>query len=76
MSWQRKYIQRVKQLLNVMTVQDLRQWTWRFMRLHALSGRRAGQFAIDLTGRWRLIVVIHETSGSLEIMEVTNHYDD
>ena len=70
----RKYIQRVKQLLNVMTVQDLRQL--RFMRLHALSGRRAGQFAIDLTGRWRLIVVIHETSGSLEIMEVTNHYDD
>lgn len=46
------------------------------MRLHALTGRRQGQYAVDLTGRWRLIVEIHEASNSLEVLEVTNHYDD
>lgn len=70
----RKYIQRVKQLIHAKTVQDLR--LLRSMRLHALSGRRAEEYAIDLTGRWRLIVEIQERSGSLEIVEVTNHYDD
>ena len=70
----RKYIQRVDELLDAETFQDLRQL--RFMRLHALTGRRDGQFAIDLTGRWRLIVAIGEMSDSLEILEVTNHYGD
>lgn len=70
----RKYIQRVDELLDAETFQDLRQL--RFMRLHALTGRRDGQFGIDLTGRWRLIVAIREAPDSLEIVEVTNHYAD
>lgn len=70
----RKYVQRVDQLLDAETLQDIRQL--RFMRLHALTGRRQGQYAVDLTGRWRLIVEIHEASNSLEVLEVTNHYED
>ena len=45
------------------------------LRLHRLLGRRQGQFAIDLTERWRLIVVRGEAANRLVIMEVTQHYD-
>jgi len=43
-------------------------------RLHALRGEFSGKHAIDLAGRWRLIVSIQGDMLTLE--EVSNHYGD
>ena len=46
------------------------------MRLHALKGSRTGEWAIYLTGQWRLIVTKGDTEEHMVIQEVSNHYDD
>ncbi len=45
-------------------------------RLHQLTGKRKGQFAIDLHGRWRLIVKPTADEDGLTVWEVSNHYGD
>lgn len=45
-------------------------------RMHPLRGARSSQMSIYLTGRWRLIVSRGDTSQSIIIEEVSNHYDD
>ncbi|MBA4181153.1 MAG: plasmid maintenance system killer [Anaerolinea sp.] len=44
------------------------------LRLHPLHGRRSGQWAISLTGRWR--VVVEPDGDGMMVIEVTNHYGD
>ncbi len=46
------------------------------LRLHPLDSPRDGQWAMDLTGRWRLIVIPSEDEEELTMWEVTNHYGD
>lgn len=69
-----RYGARVKVLLNASSFQAVREI--RALRLHALHGKRRGQFAITLNAQWRLIVQLGEEPNSVEIVEVTNHYDD
>lgn len=70
----RQYIARVRILRDAAAFRDL--WGYRALRLHPLAGPRQGQYAIDLTQRWRLIVVPGPTANQLVIVEVTQHYDD
>jgi plasmid maintenance system killer protein len=44
------------------------------LKPHPLSGHRRGQFAIRLSGQWRLIYEVHETGVvTVFILEVTPH---
>jgi len=70
----RKYVQRVKILLAANTLADLA--TPRSLHLHPLKADRAGQHAISLNDRWRLIFTYNKEDGTARIEEVTNHYDD
>lgn len=70
----RKYIQRLQTLQGAATLADLR--AFQALRLHALKGRRAGQHAITLKGRWRLILTYLPDEQALRVEEVSNHYDD
>lgn len=42
--------------------------------MHPLAGRLKGRYAIELHGRWRLIISI--TDESIRIEEFSNHYGD
>ncbi len=46
----------------------------RRLRLHPLRGDMRGLWAMDLVGRWRLLVTFQD-EGAL-VQEVSNHYDD
>ena len=70
----RKYIQRVNLILDTHSFDYLRRI--RSLRLHPLSGERAGQFSISLNRSWRIILAYDENEGSVRILEVTNHYGD
>ena len=69
----RRYIQRVETLYAVERFEEL--YTIRALRLHPLTGDRAGEYAITLIGRWRVIVV-SECDHQVHVKEVTNHYGD
>ena len=71
----RKYVQRVnliraaKNLDEVMVLPGL--------RCHPLKGKRQGQYAIKLTGFYRLIFTIDgDCLDIAQIEEVSKHYDD
>jgi plasmid maintenance system killer protein len=70
----REYIQRVGIMQAVRSFDELR--AIRSLRLHPLKGGRAGQHAIMLHGRWRLILTYMEAEQALRVDEVSNHYDD
>lgn len=71
----RKYIQRlnlIKVTADIEVLQELPA-----IRCHPLKGDRLGQYAINLTGFYRLIFTMEE--GSLTVVrieEVSKHYDD
>ena len=44
------------------------------LRLHPLTGDRQGQYALTLTGRWRLILTVAGDTAIIE--EVSSHYGD
>ena len=46
------------------------------LRAHPLDAPRDGQWALDLTGRWRLIVIPSADEEEMTAWEVTNHYGD
>ncbi len=69
----RRYIRRVATLYEMRDFSEVfRQPSW---RTHPLKGGRAGQYAINLTGQWRLIVTMSGTDGAVTVEEVSNHYD-
>ena len=69
----RKYIQRVGMLYNMPAFEGIKQA--RALRAHPLKGPQAGHWALDLTGDVRLIVVPSADGKSVEVKEVSKHYD-
>ena len=70
----RKYIARINELYSVPTFDEL--FNIRSLRVHPQKGNREGQFALALTGRWRLIVARGPKDDEVTVEEVNNHYDD
>jgi proteic killer suppression protein len=70
----RRYIERINLLYATDTFREL--YNYRALRLHPLHGEYAGRFAINLTGRYRLIIGQVYTEDHLVIYEVNNHYGD
>ncbi len=70
----RRYIDRISRIQSAATWEDVRQFVG--FRAHPLRGGRFGEWAIDLAGRWRLIVVPNPDGIAVSIEEVSNHYGD
>ena len=71
----RRYIQRIQLLRAAKSLDDVR--TLPGLDCHPLKGNRAGQFAVKLTGFFRLIFSLQ--GGALDIIcieEVSKHYGD
>lgn len=71
----RKYIQRINILKQVRNIDELAGLPG--LRCHPLKGERQGQFAVKLTGFYRLIFTLHGNALEIaNIEEVSKHYDD
>jgi proteic killer suppression protein len=71
----RRYVQRIQIVKNTRSVDELRRLPG--LRFHALSGNRDSQYAINLTGFYRLIVTLEGTKLQIvRIEEVSKHYGD
>ncbi|WP_421715550.1 type II toxin-antitoxin system RelE/ParE family toxin [Arcobacter arenosus] len=71
----KKYIQRIGILKSVKSFDDLYKIPQ--LKFHPLTGNRDGEFAISLTGFYRLIITKHgDTFDIAKIEEVSKHYDD
>ena len=70
----RKYIQRIKIIKATNNLDDLKKLPG--LRCHPLKGDRIGQYAINLTGFYRLIFTLEgEIMNIVMIEEVSKHYD-
>ena len=69
-----KYVSRVESLYAARDLQALYQN--RALRLHPLKGPEKGNFSIDLTGRWRMIIRPGASEEPITVREVSNHYGD
>ena len=65
---------RVLALQSARDFEDVRRLT--ALRAHRLTGTRRGQWALDLTGRWRLIIDVSLDGKEATIVEVSHHYGD
>ena len=71
----RRYIQRINIIKATRSANDLHKLPG--LRFHALTGKRQGQYAINLTGFYRLIVTLQGTKLEVvQIEEVSKHYGD
>ena len=71
----RKYIQRINIIKHVRAIEELAVLPG--LRCHPLKGDRKGQFAVKLTGFYRLIFTLHGDALEIaNIEEVSKHYDD
>jgi len=71
----RKYIQRVNIMKAAENIEELKRLPG--LRCHALTGDRKGQWALKLTGQYRLIFTLEgENLEIARIEEVSKHYDD
>lgn len=71
----RRYVLRINIIKSTRSVDELRRLPG--LRFHALSGSRQGQYAINLTGFYRLIVTLHGAAFEVvQIEEVSKHYGD
>ena len=70
----RAYIRRIQMLYALKDFQDA--YHRAALRLHPLRSSRRGELSIYLTGRWRLIVTKGDNEQTVNIEEVSNHYDD
>ena len=69
----RRYILRVNTLYSMRVFAEIfQQPSW---HAHPLTGNRADQFSIRLTGQWRLIITKGDTDTAVNVKEVSNHYD-
>ena len=66
----RRYVRRVDLLRAARSIEDL--WPQRALDLHPLRGDRAGQHALRITGRMRLIVTFSDTGARIE--EVVDYH--
>ena len=71
----RKYIQRINIIKHARDIDELSRLPG--LRYHPLKGNRHGQFAVSLTGFYRLIFTLHGDGLEIaNIEEVSKHYDD
>lgn len=71
----RRYVQRINLLQAAKSIDDLSRMPG--LRLHALSGARQGQCAVNLNGFYRLILTPQGTERQiLQVEEVSKHYGD
>ena len=70
----RRYIQRVSLIQSVKTFRELT--LFRALALHRLKGGCAGEWALTLQDRWRLVLVPEKGGAAVTIVEVSNHYGD
>jgi plasmid maintenance system killer protein len=70
----RRYVQRVNALYDATEWAAIR--SIQSFRAHPLTQNRAGQWALVLTGQWRLIVTLSNNEEAVTVEEVSNHYDD
>lgn len=71
----KKYINRVNLLKSAKSFEDLSKIPQ--LKFHPLTGDRKGEFAISLTGFYRLIITNDgDTFDIAKIEEVSKHYDD
>ena len=71
----RRYAERIGILYNIASIQDLGKVP--ALHFHALHGKRKGQYALTLVGRWRLIITFREGPPAVVLIEeVSKHYGD
>ena len=71
----RKFIQRIAILKSAKNFDDLFKIS--ILKIHPLKGPREGEFAIKLTGFYRLIITNDgDVFDIAKIEEVSKHYDD
>ena len=71
----KKYISRINILQSAKSLEDL--YSIPTLKFHPLTGDRKGEYAISLTGYYRLIITKDgETFDIAKIEEVSKHYDD
>ena len=66
-----RYVERIRYLIEARSAADL--YKIRTLDFHALTGDRAGQHAMRLTGRWRLIVTLTDDDAAL-VDEVVDYH--
>ena len=69
-----KYISRVNAIYAARNFEDIK--CFRAFEAHPLKDQRAGEWALALTKRPRLIVIPSEDGETVTIKEVTKHYGD
>lgn len=71
----KKYIMRINTLKSAKSFEDL--YKIPSLKFHPLAGDRKGEYAISLTGYWRLIITNDgDVFDIAKIEEVSNHYGD
>lgn len=71
----RRYIQRINIIKKTSDIEELQRLP--ALRCHPLKGSHQGQWALSLTGFYRLIfTLIGERLEIVRIEEVSKHYDD
>jgi len=71
----RKYIQRINIIKTTQCLDDLKRLPG--LRCHPLKGNRTGQYAVNLTGFYRLIFTMEDDKLNIVMIEeVSKHYDD
>jgi len=71
----RKYVERVNIMKLSKSIDDLKKLPG--LRCHQLAGDRAGQWAVNLTGFYRLIFTLEgERLAIARIEEVSKHYEN
>lgn len=71
----RRYIERINIIKHTKNIDELKKLP--ALRCHSLKGNRAGQWAVNLTGFYRLIFTLEgEVLEIARIEEVSKHYDD
>ena len=68
----RRYPERIAELLAASSWEALE--ALRSLNLHALKGDRQGQYAINLTGRWRIIIARGEADDELIVLNVEDYH--
>ena len=71
----KKYIMRINILKSAKSFEDL--YSMPSLKFHPLTGNRQGEYAISLTGYYRLIITNDgEVFDIAKIEEVSKHYDN
>lgn len=71
----RRYIQRIGLIQEAKDIEEVCKLPG--LKCHPLKGDRRGEFAVRLTGFWRLIFTLQGEQLEIAMMEeVSKHYDD